>query len=115
MLLEWFRGKFIFNHQLAARCKELEFTLQQVIGKNELLSHWNEELKTELRETKEFLYKRSGIIVDSLSSTNDIKPIQKIETWRTARAKLEEITRPPVDWVEKEKKEIAEGKLSERT
>jgi hypothetical protein len=112
-MLNWIRDKFIFNHQLAARCIELERSLNGVVGQNEILTQWNTELRVELREVKTLLFKRAGIIEGVSEPASTHKPIQRIETWRTARAKLETTTKLPVDWGRKEQEAIDKGELGE--
>ena len=74
----------------------------------DVLIEWNEELKLECKELKQLLYRKSGIIEDySVPSVITQKPVQRVETWRTARSKLEE------KWANKEKEAIAKGELSE--
>ena len=104
-MLEWFKDKFIFNHQLALQVRSLENLISELRGQNEELGKWNEELKIELKETKTLLYKKAGIIEDLLGPLSTKKPVQRIETWRTAQSKLEE------RWKVKEQLAVAKGEL----
>lgn len=83
----------------------LKAELEAVKGQNDILLQWNEELKIEIKELKQLLYAKFGIIETTSAEIVEPKPILK-ESWNTARSKLEE------KWKKKEEAAIAKGELS---
>ena len=70
------------------RCGELERSLHIAEGEISTLKQWN----MEQRGTIELLYSKLGIVTTTAPSNMDMsnmKPIQQVENWRTAKAKFE--------------------------
>ena len=109
-MLEWIRDHFLLNKQLLNKLTGAEVAFQAVQGENAVLRQWNDELKLKVSKYEEVIFKKFGLIDSSSEPLSNTKPVQKVETWRTAKSKLEDLHHIQ-HWKDKEAKEVEEGKL----